>query len=134
MFLSSLHSKIKIALKINAVAEVVGAGIALELRIVPARQGAGYAINFRAALGYPRPSTEHLYGTSQVNDDFHSAGFGRHHFKRHGTSGLDAYSALSDARGHQTVSYVSRPCQGKSMIVFNRSCIGGGEAENSNGR
>jgi hypothetical protein len=75
-----------------------------------------------------------LCGTSQVNDDFHSAGLGRHHFKRHGTSGLDAYSAIGNARGYKTVSYVSRPCQGKRMIIFRRSCIGGREAEDSNGR
>jgi hypothetical protein len=73
-------------------------------------------------------------GTSQVNDDFHSAGLGRHHFKRDGTSGPDAYSALGDASGHQTVSDVSRSCQSKSMIVFSRSSIGSGEAEDSNGR
>jgi hypothetical protein len=47
----SLHSRIKIARKTDAVAEGRGAGIALELRIAPARQGASYAIELQSGFG-----------------------------------------------------------------------------------
>jgi hypothetical protein len=59
-----------------------------------------------------------ICGTSQVDDDFDPAGLDRHHFKRHRTSGLDAYPAFSHACGHQAIGYVLRPRLGKNVIEF----------------
>ena len=68
-------------------------------------------------------------GTSQVNDDFHSAGLDSASFRTARHLGTGCGLGPGDASGDQTISYVSRPCQGKSMIIFRRSSIGGGEAE-----